>query len=82
MVAGRANRRFTDDAAVAARVKKAGKDPYEQKLLGVTALEKLLGKKAFADLLSDLVTRPEGKPTLVPTTDKRPELISATQDFT
>ena len=82
VVAGRANRRFTDDAAVAARVKKAGKDPYKQKLLGVTALEKLLGKKAFADLLSDLVTRPEGKPTLVPDTDKRPELRSPQQDFT
>ena len=81
VVAGRANRRFTDDAAVAARVKKAGKDPYEQKLLGVTALEKLLGKKAFADLLSDLVTRPEGKPTLVPDTDKRPELITADKEF-
>ena len=81
VVAGRANRRFTDDDEVAARVKKAGKDPYETKLLGVKALESLLGKKAFAELLSDLVTRPEGKPTLVPDSDKRPELIPAEKEF-
>lgn len=82
VVAGRANRRFSDDAAVAARVRKAGLDPYEEKkLLSVTALEKLLGKKAFSDLLSDLVTRPEGKPTLVPDSDKRPEWITADKEF-
>ncbi len=81
VVAGRANRRFTDDAEVASRVSTAGKDPWEKKLLGVTALEKMLGRKAFADLLSDLVSRPEGKPVLVPVSDKRPELKSAEQDF-
>ncbi len=82
LVEGRTNRRFTDDAAVAARVESAGRDPWERKLLGVATLEKLLGRKAFADLLSDLVTRPEGKPTLVPVSDKRPELITARQEFT
>lgn len=63
---GRANRRYTDEQAVADKVTAIGENPYEQKILGVTAMEKLLGKKKFAELLGDLVERPEGKPTLVP----------------
>ena len=81
VVAGRANRYFTDENEVAARVKAAGKVPYEKKLLSLTAMEKLLGKKAFSEMLSDLVARPVGKPTLVPDSDKRPELIPATEEF-
>ena len=42
---GRSNRRYTDEAAVAQAVIDTGRDPYERKLLGITALEKLLGKK-------------------------------------
>ena len=81
LVEGRANRRYTDEAAVAQTVIRSGHDPYERKLLGITAMEKLLGKKQFADLLSDLVERPQGKPTLVPAGDKRPELTDAKTDF-
>ena len=81
VVSGRAVRRFTDDAAVAQRVEDAGVDPWERKLLGVSALEKKLGKKKFSELLADLISRPEGKPVLVPSSDKRPELKSAEQDF-
>ncbi|MBQ1364833.1 MAG: DUF2800 domain-containing protein [Clostridia bacterium] len=81
VVEGRAVRRYTDDAEVASRVEAAGKDPYEHRLLGITAMEKLLGKKEFSDLLSDLVSRPEGKPTLVPVSDKRPEMNSPVRDF-
>ena len=81
IVEGRANRRYTDEKAVADRVAATGKNPYEQKLLGVTAMEKLLGKKKFAELLSGLVERPEGKPVLVPVDDKRPEMNTAKHDF-
>ena len=81
IVEGRANRRYTDEKAVADRVAATGKNPYEQKLLGVTAMEKLLGKKKFAELLSSLVERPEGKPVLVPVDDKRPEMNTAKHDF-
>ena len=59
----------------------AGHDPYERKLLGITAMEKLLGKKQFADLLADWIERPQGKPTLVPASDKRPEMTNAKSDF-
>ena len=80
-VAGRTVRKFTDDAAVASRVENAGMDPWERKLLGVTALEKMLGKKKFSELLADLVSRPEGKPVLVPASDKRPEVVPAEKEF-
>lgn len=81
LVEGRANRRYTDEAAVAQAVIDTGHDPYERRLLGITAMEKLLGRKQFATLLGDLVERPQGKPTLVPASDKRPELTNAKTDF-
>ena len=81
LVEGRANRRYTDEAAVEQAVISSGRDPYERRLLGVTAMEKLLGKKQFATLLADLVERPQGKPTLVPASDKRPEMTNAKNDF-
>lgn len=81
LVEGRANRRYTDEAAVAQAVIDTGHDPYERRLLGITAMEKLLGRKQFATLLGDLVERPQGKPTLVPVSDKRPELTTAKNDF-
>lgn len=81
LVEGRANRRYTDEAAVAQAVISSGRDPYERRLLGVTAMEKLLGKKQFATLLADLVERPQGKPTLVPASDKRSEMTNAKNDF-
>lgn len=81
LVEGRANRRYTDEVAVADAVIAYGKDPYERKVLGITAMEKLLGKKQFSNLLSNLVERPQGKPTLVPVSDKRPELTNAKTDF-
>ena len=81
LVEGRSNRRYTDEAAVAQIVSETGHDPYEHKLLGITAMEKLLGRKQFATLLSNLVERPQGKPVLVPTSDKRPEMTNAKNDF-
>ena len=81
LVEGKSVRKFTDEAWVAARVEAAGIDPYEKKMLGLTALEKKLGKKEFSALLSDLVVRPQGKPMLVPVSDKRAELIPAGADF-
>ena len=81
VVEGRSARKFADDDAVCARVSAAGFDPYEKKMLGVTALEKLLGRKDFRNLLADLVVRQAGKPVLVPESDKRPELDLASVDF-
>ncbi|MCF0134186.1 MAG: DUF2800 domain-containing protein [Blautia sp.] len=81
VVEGRAIRKYTDDAAVAAVVTEAGFDPYEKKLLGITAMTSLLGKKRFEELLSGLIHKPQGKPTLVPDSDKRPSINTANEDF-
>ena len=81
IVEGRSNRKFTDEAAVASKVKDAGYDPYEKKLLGITAMSTLLGKKKFEELLGELVYKPPGKPTLVPESDKRPAMNTAIDDF-
>jgi hypothetical protein len=81
MVEGRSNRKFTDEAAVASKVKDAGYDPYEKKLLGITAMSTLLGKKKFEELLGELIYKPPGKPTLVPESDKRPAMNTAYEEF-
>ena len=81
VVAGRSNRKYTDEAAVADVVIAAGKDPYEKKLLGITAMTALLGKKVFEDILGGLTFKPPGKPVLVTADDKRPEYNSAFEDF-
>ena len=80
-VEGRSNRKYVDDAMVAEVVTKAGFDPYEKKLLGITAMTTALGKKRFNELLGDLIVKPQGKPVLVPESDKRPEFNTAANDF-
>lgn len=85
LVAGRAVRRYADADAVAAAAIGAGySDIFDQKLIGITAMERLMGKTAFAEILGGLVEKPEGKPTLVPASDKRPELVrsDAATEFT
>ena len=81
VVEGKSNRKYTDEEAVAFIVKDHGYDPYEKKLLGITAMTSLLGKKKFEELLAGLIAKPPGKPTLVPDTDKRPALNTAKDDF-
>lgn len=81
VVAGRSNRKYTDEQAAAKAVTEAGYDPYEHKLLGITAMTTLLGRKKFDDLLGGLTCKPEGKPVLVPASDKRNELNTAADDF-
>ena len=81
LVEGRSNRKYTNETTVAETVSGAGYDPYEKSVLGITAMEKMLGKKKFADLLGDLVEKPKGKATLVPRTDKRSEINTAKNDF-
>ena len=80
-MSGRSVTKYTNDEAVATTVKAAGEDPYERKLLGITAMKALLGKKRFDDILGGLTYKPPGKPTLVPESDKRPALNTAKTDF-
>ena len=82
LVEGRSNRKYEDEIKVAEKLKEAGYDEaslYEKKLYGITAMEKLVGKKTFGELLDDLIVKPPGKPVLVDLSDKRPELNTADQ---
>ena len=81
LVEGRSNRRYTNETVVADAVSRAGFDPYERKILGVTAMQKLLGKSRFDELLAAYIEKPQGKPTLVPESDKRPAMNTAKNDF-
>jgi hypothetical protein len=87
LVEGRSNRKYSNQDDVAAKLKSAGipeEIMFERSLLGITAMEKAIGKKVFTEVLGDLIVKPEGKPTLVPVSDKRPALTSpasAVEDF-
>lgn len=81
IVEGRSTRKYTNEDLVAEAVTSAGYDPFEKKLLGITAMTSLLGKKKFEEILGSLTCKPQGKPTLVPNSDKRPEMNSAAEDF-
>ena len=84
LVEGRSVRKYSDEAAVVAAATAAGyRDIYKKSLIPITEMEKLMGKKTFAEVLGGLVIKPHGKPTLVPASDKRPAIHSgANHDFT
>ena len=88
VVEGRSNRRYTDEEAIAKALRKVGykvADIYKpRELLGLTAMEKLVGKKKFGELAGSYIVKPAGSPTLVPDSDKRPPLntaAKAAEDF-
>ena len=85
LVESRTNRRYTDEEAVAQAANAAGyHDIYKKSLIPITEMERLMGKKTFAEVIGSLVEKPKGRPTLVPASDKRPAIVStgAEQDFT
>ena len=85
LVATRTNRRYTDEEAVIQAAKEAGyTDIFRKSLIPITEMEKLMSKKEFNRILGPLVEKPQGRPTLVPVTDKRPALTNtgAGDDFT
>lgn len=76
LVEGRSYRRWTNEEAAERTLRtmrvKVG-DLFPKKLISVAQAEKLIGKSRFAEL-SEFVQKPAGKPTLVPSSDKRPAL--------
>lgn len=84
LVEGRSNRKYSSEDEVAEAAKNAGyTDIYKQTLIGVTEMERLMGKKEFARILGQLVYKSQGKITLVPDTDKREaiQISTAAADF-
>ena len=81
LVEGRSCRKYTDEEEAAEAAVAAGyTDIYKKSLIGITEMEKLLGKKKFAEVLGKLVYKPQGKITLVPESDKRQEVMAATAE--
>lgn len=81
LVEGRSNRKYSSDEAVISKVQEAGYNPFEEKLLSVTAMQSRLGKAKFEKLLGSLIIKPKGKLTLVSRDDKRPEVNPVESDF-
>ena len=81
VVEGRSNRKYVNEEAVAQATVDAGFDPYEKKVLGITAMTALMGKKKFEEVLGGFIHKPSGKPVLVPLSDKRPAMNTAQDDF-
>ena len=80
VVAGRSTRQFTDQDAALRALELAGYDQavlYERRPLTLAALEKQVGKEAFAEVCGAYITKPPGSPTLVEASDKRQPYNSA-----
>ena len=76
LVEGRSLRKYTNDVDVINALHEAGYEDaliFEKKLYGISTMEKNIGKKKFGEVLGNFVYKPEGSPTLVPESDKRPE---------
>ncbi|MFQ8996305.1 MAG: DUF2800 domain-containing protein [Agathobaculum sp.] len=83
-VEGRSVRQFDDADAAFADLRAAGIEDallYERKPLTLAGVERLLGKKQFAELCGGHVVKPAGKPTLVPESDSRKPYSRAAADF-
>jgi hypothetical protein len=87
VVEGRGVRQFTNqDEAFKVLIGNGFEETmlYERKPLTLAEIEKLVGKTKFKELLDPYVSVPQGKPTLVLTSDKREKYrgITAAEAFT
>lgn len=79
VVEGKSNRTITDVSQAKLRLIEAGfpleviteAPPTERILLGLSALEKAVGKTKLPTILGDVLVKPPGKPTVVPESDPR-----------
>lgn len=87
VVEGRGSRAWSDELQVADTLRSAGyknEAITETTLLSVAKMEKAIGKKRSEELLSELIVRKPGSPTIAAETDKRPaydRLAEAQNDF-
>jgi len=83
-VEGRSNRAWTDQDKALETILAAGHPRelvYDSVPKTLAQLEKLVGTKAFAELVSGFVHKPPGKPALAPESDKRLTYNPAASDF-
>jgi hypothetical protein len=76
LVEGRSVRKYINEKLIAEKLLAEGwviGQIYQpQKLIGLTEMESLVGKKNVKELLGELIVKPAGKPALVAEDDKRP----------
>lgn len=81
LVRGRSNRKYSDENAVIKVAEENGYiDIFKKTIIGITDMEKLMGKDNFNKILGNLIIKPQGKLTLVPITDKREAVKRDTAD--
>jgi hypothetical protein len=83
LVEGRSLRQWLNEEEAQKLLSESGYDEqklYTKKFVSVAQAEKLIGKKN-RELITDLVVKPTGKPTLAPESDKRPALNVTKDDF-
>lgn len=84
VVEGRSNRKYSDELKVGTLLLTRGFTEgviFNKKLVGITEMQKRIGKESFEKLVNPLLIKPPGSPTLTVDEDKRPEYNSAKQDF-
>ena len=84
VVEGRSVRKYKDETAVIAQAQSHGyTDIFQTRLISMTAMQKLMGKKKFEEILGGLISKSPGKLTLVPETDKRIQVnrLSVNNEF-
>lgn len=75
LVQGRSTRKWTDQDAAFRQMEADGIDEamlYTRTPISLTAAEKMLGKKKFAEVMSAFITRAPGAPKLAKDSDPRP----------
>lgn len=82
LVEGRSNRVLTNPDAIISKLVTAGFTVDEllepRKILGITALEKVVSRKLLNDLCREYIVKPAGRPTVATESDKR-EALDASQ---
>ena len=84
LVEGKSSREWSDQDKALETLEENGIDRaiiYDTAPKSLSQLEKLIGKKKFGELVGDFVVKPQGKPTLASSSDRRKTFNSAVSDF-
>lgn len=78
IIEGRSNRTIPDPDAAFKELMEAGYEEavlYDKRPLPLNSLEKLVSKEDKQNILAKYIVKPQGKPTLAPEDDARPEMV-------
>jgi hypothetical protein len=83
LVAGRSVRKWVDEKQAIEELSATQDEGkiFTKKFITLPQAEKLIGKADFNKEFGHLVIKPEGKPTLAPSSDKRSSITDVTEEF-